>query len=345
MSALVLAACASPVAPSAVDGPIATTEPTPVPTKPPPDSSAAFIGWIDGSPTVGIRDPGPPASWNIRSHVSSGWKELGNLPDGPSPVTDGATAATVLDPEAGPGVAIATPGQNVRPVVLPNDPWVAMWRGIQGLVPLAGRTGYLLAGGAAIGTLDDNGALHVTRVPDGYVALAPTSDPDRFLLATEADASEPYALSEASRFAAYLWTVGSDRSPTILSPVVVAVAPSTVGLAWVRTDDGSWWSVASDETVRQVSQPNPDRTDISPDGHHVLLSSDRTMGCAPTAIDPCPVRLIDDSGSVQTFVGPLFGGLFHGDDVGMVLDIRPSLHLPWRLVSGPTDQPATIGID
>ncbi len=69
------------------------------------------------------------------------------------------------------------------------------------------------------------------------------------------------------------------------------------------------------------------------------------IGCAPATADPCAVRLIDDGGSVQTFVGPMFGGSFDGDDVGMVLVDRPSLDLPWRLVYGPVDEPVTITID
>jgi hypothetical protein len=126
---------------------------------------------------------------------------------------------------------------------------------------------------------------------------------------------------------------------------VVAIAPSTIGLAWPRVDDGSWWSVASDAAVRQVTERNAEWSVISPDGRRVFRSSDRMIGCAPATADPCTVSLIDAASSTRTFVGPEFGGSFDGDDVGMVPDIRPSMHLPWRLVYGPAEQPATVEID
>ncbi len=203
---------------------------------------------------------------------SAGWLDVALLPDGGMPVTDGATVATILDPEGDPDIALAAPGEDVRLITVPMDHWADPWRGIHGFVPLVGRTGYLLVGAAAIAVLDDEGTIDVRPVPDGYVALAPTSDPERFLLATIKDAGEPYALSEGTRFAAYVWTVGSDQPPTILSPVVVAVAPSTIGLAWLRTADGSWWSVAPTRTC-----------DRPPSQIRSTASSARTIGtsCVP----------------------------------------------------------------
>ena len=346
-TAMALAACASPVTPgrAAKVLPQAIDQPTPVPTKHPADAWVDFVGWVKGYPTIAMRDPGVPASWRIRSLGSPGWLEVGELPDGGMPVTDGVTVANVLDPEGDSDIAIAAGGADLKLVALPKDTWAASWHGISGLVPLVGRTGYLLVGAGAIAVLDDQGAIDVRPVPEGYVALAPTSDADRFLLATIAAAGEPYALSEPAPFAAYLWTVGSDEPPVVLSQAVVAVAPSTRGLAWIRTDGGSWWSVSANEAVRQVTERNPEWSVISPDGSHILRSSDRMIGCAPATADPCTVSLIDDTGSARTFVGPGLGESFAGDDVGMVLDIRPSLHLPWRLVYGPADEPVTIAIE
>jgi hypothetical protein len=228
------------------------------------------------------------------------------------PTTDGATVTNVLDPEGEPDIALARPGEDVKLIALPPKQWADPWRGIHGLVPLVGRTGYLLVGAGAIAVLDDQGTVDVRPVPEGYVALAPTSDPERFLLATTAAAGEPYALSESAPFAAYLWTVGSDRQPVVLSQAVVAVAPSTSGLAWIRTDGGSWWSVGVNEAVRQGTDRNPEWSVISPDGSHVLRSSDRIIGCAPATADPCIVSLTDDTGSTRTFVGPSLGESFDG---------------------------------
>lgn len=323
----------------------APLEPTPVPAKQALGSRVDFVGWVDGFPTVGIRDPRAPGSWRIRNLGSSGWLTFGDLPDGGTPVTDGATIANIPDPEGDTDVAIAAPGADVKLIALPTDDWAESWRGLHGLVPLSGRTGYLLVGAAAIAVLDDEGALDVRPVPDGFVALAPTSDPQRFLLATVADAREPFALSEATAFAAHIWAAGSNEQPKLLKEDVVAVVPSIVGLSWLRTADGSWWSLTPDQAVRQVSEHTTERSMISPDGRRVLRSSDHTIGCAPDTADPCSVSLIDDSSSTRTFVGPSFGGSFSGSDVGMVLDIRPTMGLPWRLVYGPADAPKTIPID
>lgn len=352
-AATVLVACGSPIMPGptdrieppTVDRSSLAAEPTPVPTKVPLGSRIDFVGWVETNPTIAIRDSGVPASWRIRSLRPAGWLDVAELPDGGTPITDGTTVATTPDPEGDPDVAIAVPGGDVKFVALPREDWATSWHGIHGLVPLVGRTGYLLVGATAIAVLDDEGTIDRRPVPEGYVALAPTSDPARFLLATTAAAAEPYALSEPAPFAAYLWTVGSDKPPVVLSHAVVAIAPSTRGLAWLRTDDGSWWSVSANEAVRRVIERSPGRSVISPDGSHVLRSSDRMVGCAPATADPCTVSLTDNTGSTRTFVGPSSGETFDGDDVGLVLDIRPSMRLGWRLVYGPADQPMTIAID
>jgi hypothetical protein len=348
--ALVVSACGSAVLPSATDIVSPTViapdqVQTPIPTKQPPDATVVFVGWVDGNPAIAARKARLPARWRIRSLSSAGWLDVTELPDGGMPITDGATVATILDPEGEPDVALAGPGEDVKFITVPSEQWAESWRGIHALVPLVGRTGYLFVGAAAIAVLDDEGAVAVRPVPEGYVALAPTSDPERFLLATTAAAGEPYALSEPAPFAAYLWTVGSDKAPVVLSQAVVAIAPSTSGLAWIRTDGGAWWSVSANEAVQQVTDRNPEWSVISPDGSHVLGSSDRMIGCAPATADPCTVTLIDDTGSTRAFVGPSFGSSFDGDDFGMVLDNRPSLDLPWRLVYGAADQPLTRTID
>jgi hypothetical protein len=333
------------VAPPAFGRGSPTPEATPVATKQPPDATVVFVGWVDGNPAIAERAGRLPAPWHIRSLTTAGWLDLTELPDGGTPITDGSTIATMLDPEGEPDIALAGPGADAKLITVPPQQWAETWRGVHGLVPLVGRTGYLLVGAATIAVLDDKGSIDVRPVPEGYVALAPTSDPERFLLATTAAASEPYALSEPAPFATYLWTVGSETPPLIVSQAVVAVAPSTRGLAWIRTDGGSWWSVSANGDARQVTDRNPEWSVISPDGSYILRSSDRLIGCAPAAADSCTVSLIDDTGSTRRFVGPSFGTSFTGHDVGMVLDIRPSLDLPWRLVYGPADQPLTISID
>src|SRR6476659_648663 len=114
LSAVLLVACGSPAPPAATDLPIQTTadlrtpspEPVPVPTKQPPDATVAFVGWVDGSPAIAARDPHLPATWRVRSLASAGWLDIATLPDGGMPVTDGATVATILDPEGDPDIAL-----------------------------------------------------------------------------------------------------------------------------------------------------------------------------------------------------------------------------------------------
>jgi hypothetical protein len=257
-------------------------------------------------------------------------------------MTDGATVANVPDPETGPDLALVGAGVAGTEVNLPKLAWVQPWRGIHGIVPLAGRSGYLLIGAGAIAIVDDLGGVSATPTPDGFVALAPTSDANRYLLASTADAGEAGALSESTPFAVYLWTTGSKTKPSIVHQHVVATAPSTIGLAWLRTDDGSWWSVSSDGNAATSGQPDPQRSLISPDGRHLIRFADSLTGCSTVGSGPCPVSLIDANGSTQVFEGPASGVDLGVTDIGMVLWARPPLGLSWRLVSGPVDHPVTI---
>jgi hypothetical protein len=221
---------------------------------------------------------------------------------------------------------------------------VGPWRGVHGLRPLVGQAGFLLVGAAAIAVLDDRGELDLRPTPEGYVGLSPTSDPQQFLLASRDDAAQPGGLSESAPFSAYLWTVGSGTKPSLLQRSVVWIAESSIGLAWLRSSDGSWWSVSTAGAVNRASEATVQRSDISPNGRHFVRYLYSFTGCAQTTIDPCSVDLSDETGSSRSFDGPAFGVGFDGDDVGMVLVGREMLSLPWRLVSGPADDPATITI-
>ena len=80
------------VPPQAIDGPTA------VPTKQPADSWIDFVGWVEKHPTIATRATGVATSWHVRSLSSTGWLDVADLPDGGTPVTDGRTVATNLDP-------------------------------------------------------------------------------------------------------------------------------------------------------------------------------------------------------------------------------------------------------
>jgi len=310
-------------------------------------SRVTFSGWIDDAPAVADRDAtGTPPRWRIRTLALSGWLMVGELPDGSSPISDGDTFANVPDPETGPDLALLESGGAIKHVTMPDAAWVRPWRETHGVVPLVGRSGYLLVGAGAISIVDDQGEILVTPVPDGFVALAPTSDAQQYLLASTKDASEPGGLSESTSFAAFLWTIGSSIKPLVVGQAVVSVMPSSVGLAWLRSNDGSWWSLTGSGSLEQGSQPTPERSVISPDGQTMVRFSDTAAGCAQDAPDQCIVFLIDDAGSIHPFVGPASGGAsFRGSDVGIVLGLRPVLRLPWRLVFGPATAPTTTTIE
>lgn len=321
--------------------------PTPVATKsihlP---GSVVFTGWVDGLPAVAIRDGGGQRpAWHLQSGATSGWRRRGDLPDGSSPVTDGATVANVPDPESGTDMALLLGSDAARLITLPQAAWVAQWRRTHGLVPVAKGAGYLLTGASAIAVVDDEGAVTVRAVPDGYVALAPTADSKQFLLATAADAAEAGGLSESTPFGAYVWTVGSSDAPMVVAQRVVAVAPSSVGLAWLRTSDGVWGSLVASGAVVPFTRATTQRTLVSQDGSYLVRFSDSGTGCVTESADPCPVGLVDSSGSTHVFDGPADGAGFDAHDVGIVLFARTRLNLPWRLVSGPAAQPSTVVIE
>jgi hypothetical protein len=316
-------------------------------TKPPgPTARLALGGWIAGSPTISIREASrSPVNWTMESRSASGWFSLGILPDGWAPVTDGNVFANVLNPGEGNDVAILQSDGSSQALSLPDEGWVKPWRGVHGLVPLSGRSGFLLVGAAAVAIIDDRGTVTTSPAPDGYVALAPTSDPARVLLASVDDANAPGGLSASAPFAAYLWTIGSSSQPAILRQRIVGVLGSTIGLAWLLDDDGSWWSVTGAGSAERRSQPTRDSSVISPDGRRMVRVSNSPAGCDSATADPCSVGLVDELGSVSDFVGPSFGIAFDQDRVAILLGARPTLRLPWRLVFGPADRPSTIAIE
>ena len=333
----------SPLPPPSMFESAGEASPTISPTKPGLRvEEAALSGWRSGAPLVSVHSVAAPPGWTEYTVNSSGWTQLGSLPEGSVPVTDGTVVANAIDPIGNDDIAILDAADALRSVRLPIAPWVDSWRGVHGLAPLQAESGFLLVGAGAIARVNDSGALTVENVPEGFVALAPTSDSRRFLLATLANANEPGGLSASTPFGAFLWSVGSKDPPLVLRQQVVGVAQSTVGLAWLHGDDGSWWSVSATGSLTEGVSPQARNSFINSDGTAQLRLDYAMTGCSQGTQDPCQVTLVDQAGSTRQFDGPAFGADFAGARVAAVLVARPSLNLPWRLLLGDIDDATTV---
>jgi hypothetical protein len=259
---------------------------------------------------------------------------MGALPDGLPPLADGVSAANVIDPVSGSDLAILLSTGEAKRVTLPEQGWSEDWRGIHGLSLSPVQPGYLLTGASALVLLDDMGQIAESSIPPGFVALAPTADPAVYLLASEADAAEAGALSESTPFDVYLWRRGAPLDPKLVEQRVVAVASSTTGLAFLRTDDGAWSLLQADSSIIEASRPTKDRTAISPDGESLVRFVNSTTGCARETTDPCTVQWADSSGAMANLTGPALGVSWSNGELAMVLAQRDSLGLPARLIVG-----------
>ncbi len=128
-----------------------------------------------------------------------------------------------------------------RPAGLQDD-WDAY-----GLPALPGG-GYLVTGaGRLLRIAIDGRAVASDALPRGYVAVAPTSDPRRFILAPAAQARVEYGLAGAP-FDAYLWTVGDEGARLLARGVTFArPADSAAGLAFLGVVAGhlTTWSAVT----------------------------------------------------------------------------------------------------
>lgn len=91
-------------------------------------------------------------------------------------------------------------------------------------------------------------------LPAGFAVAAPTSDPNRFILALASEAARiPWGLTKEP-YHAYLWRVGT-ATPRLLSSSVSSVAPSATWLDYLQVSDLGERAVAADGTLRPVRRP------------------------------------------------------------------------------------------
>jgi hypothetical protein len=145
-------------------------------------------------------------------------------------------------------------------------------------LPVLPGGGYLVTGGDKLYRVASDGSrITADPLPAGYVAVAPTSDPNLFILAPTEDANVPYGLSARSPFRAYLWNLRTGRLKLVAS-AVAGVEMSPNSLAYLDVAAGGAWSalsLATDGSTKPVTLPNA--ASISPDGSRYIWMTDPTQ--------------------------------------------------------------------
>lgn len=245
--------------------------------------SVATIGWLGDRVVVRLtrRDRLRfEYSTFLVDPVSGAWEELPELKgwDGHL-ATDGRTILAITSGPESPWVRLLAPGQEtISPTVTLSQVWVGEWiaAGAPSPEPLS-TGGYLLAGLPSLVTVSGDGEVTATGTGvDGATLLAPTSDPDIFVLA--------FAPSSEVR----LWDRRDGGQARIPADGVVDIAPAFGhALAWLRTADGSWSSLSSDGSLAARSGPTVGgaETSISPSGR--LIVAEAFFCRAPDDYPPC----------------------------------------------------------
>ena len=180
--------------------------------------------------------------------------------------------------------------------------------------------GYLVVGADKLYRIASDG-IGVTSdpLPAGYVIVAPTSDPNMFILATAAEANTANGLSWRSPFEAYLWNIRTGHLKLVASAVgSVERSPNSLAYLDVVTDSAwSTLSLAGDGSVVPVARPIV--AGISPDGSHYLHSSDPSSVGAVTF----QMRLTSTNQVLSEFQGYNGGIVWSGNTAALVSGPAP----------------------
>jgi hypothetical protein len=164
-----------------------------------------------------------------------------------------------------------------RPAGAPQD------FGSYGL-PVLAVGGYLVAGGDKLYRVASDGSrMTGDPLPIGYVAVAPTSDPNLFILTRAEDANLADGLVGAP-FRAYLWDLRTSAIKLVASSVST-VDRSPDSLAYLSGASG-WLSLAADGSTKKVSRPAWFGNWNSPDGSRYIHVPDP----ASTAVQTVELR-------------------------------------------------------
>ncbi len=172
--------------------------------------------------------------------------------------------------------------------------------------------GYLVVGAAELDRVSaDFGSVTTHALPKGYVAVAPTSDPERFVLAPTDDASLPYGLL-GTPFRAYLWDLKTGGLKLVESSAT-AVLPSSRSLAYLTVQGNEAVSVGPDGTMTAVTLPGLGWL-RSPDGQRYLSPQD------PQSRDPQLITLRDSTTgrAIVSLMGTISTPVWRGSAVALV---------------------------
>lgn len=208
------------------------------------------------------------------------WRSFGQLTDIAVDQFPGDGNSIAIPTNDGGALVIDSPDAQHRiagPAVGSSTQW--------GMEALPGG-GYLVRGADKLYRIASDGhGVTTDRLPAGYVAVAPTSDPNLFLLAPAKDAEGPYGLSGRNPFRAYLWNLRTGHLALAASSVG-SVVRSPDSLAYLSRPDG-WLALEADGSVKPITLPAPIADWNSPDGSRYLYVGD------PTSVADQAVELRD----------------------------------------------------
>ena len=139
-------------------------------------------------------------------------------------------------------------------------------------LPVLTGGGYLVTGGDKLYRVASDGSgMTADPLPAGYVAVAPTSDPNLFILAPTEQADQEYGLV-GTPFDAYLWDLATGHLK-LAARSVTRVDRSTSSLAYLFAA-GGWLSPAADGSTRTAARPYALADRISPDGSRYIYTPD-----------------------------------------------------------------------
>lgn len=173
-----------------------------------------------------------------------------------------------------------------------------------GLVARTGG-GYVAAGTATLDAITADGqSITDVALPAGYLMVAPTSDPNRFILARVSDV--PMECGLPCALAVTLWT-RSTGALTRISGYAGGIEPATGGLSYLHLATG-WSLLASDGQISPINTPKvPGTTQvdtISPDGYVAAFGCGGGPGTGgpPGLTGSCKLE-IGKPGSIAGVVG------------------------------------------